>query len=276
MEGMKESSPAALTLSPAPRPRRVRRVSWRIWLAWIAAFVSLTLLVAAGLLVVAAVRDRPPPHIVLDARFTSTGLAPGSRPTRAEVVTDPVLRRARVTLADAPTVSGADGGSRTLYYLDLTAAGGTVVVRDGPGAPWRRGSLKPARQPSLLTREGVRALFASLLRRAVPGTTESVGIGNRPVTTFVTAGVTWPFPSTGPVRVWLDDVTGLPLRFRVGTAPGPRASGSPAAVGGYVTVVDSLRPRLSTSLPSDFFAPPDQRPSPWQSLADGLARWLHK
>jgi len=73
----------------------VRRVSWRIWLAWIAAFVSLTLLVAAGLLVVAAVRDRPPPHTVLDARFTSTGLAPGSRPTHADVVTDPLLHRAR-------------------------------------------------------------------------------------------------------------------------------------------------------------------------------------
>ncbi len=233
--------------------------------------MSLAALVAVGLLVVGAGRDRPPPHTVLDVRFTSTGLAPGARPTHIEVVTDPVWRRARVTLSDAPTVSGAAGESRTLYYLDLTGAGGTVVARDRPDASWRRGALKPAREPSLLTREGVRGLFASLLRRAVPGTTESVGIGNRPATTFVAASVTWPFPSTEPVRVWLDDVTGLPLRFRVGTAPG-----SPRAVDGYVTVVDSLRPLSSTSLPPDFFAPPDQPPSPWQSLADGLARWLHQ
>jgi len=247
-------------------------MSWRLRLAWIAAFASLALLVAVSVLVVAVVRDRPLPHTVLDAHFTSTGLAPGSRPTQAEIFTDPVLRRARVTLSDPPD---APDRWQTLYYLDLTNTSGIVVVRDRPGAPWRRGAIKPAREPALLTREGVRDLFASLSRRAVPGTTESVGIGSRLATTFVAAGVTWPFRSVGPVRVWLDGVTGLPLRFRVETARAPRASGSPATVDGYVTVVDSLRTLSLTSLPSDFFAAPDQPPSPWQSLANGIAHWLH-
>ncbi len=246
-------------------------MSWRLRLAWIAAFAALALLVAASVLVVAAVRDRPQPHTVLDARFTSTGLAPGSRPTHVEVFTDSVLRRVRVTLSDP---SNAPDRWQTLYYLDLTNTTGTVVARDRPGAPWRRGAIKPAQEPALLTREGVRDLFASLLQRAVPGTTESVGIGSRLATTCVTTGVSWPFRSVGPVRVWLDGVTGLPLRFRVETALAPRASGSPATVDGYVTVVESLRTLSSTSLPSDFFAAPDQPPSPWQSLANGIAHWL--
>lgn len=243
--------PESKAVTRRPRARRVAV------LAWSAALLAMAALLA-GAVVAAAIQQRPAPHAVLDAAFTMRGyVANGPAPRVVyELWTDATLSRARLQL-------GSNG--QTLYYL-RDGSGVWYAVGRAAGSPWRRTRLAAVQQPSLLSQDGVRRLFAALRRRAGRAAVPTA-LHDRMAVAFPTAAVTWPYRYGGRMTVWLDAVTGLPLQFR-----GLVTAGTEAAT--VMTTVDRLRTVNSSSLPSNFFTPPDQHPTLWESAVRGVASWL--
>lgn len=227
-------------------------------LVWSVALLAMAALLAGGAAVAAAVQQRPAPHAVLDAVFTTRGYVANGPAPRAvyELWTDAALSRARLQLRS---------NGQTLYYL-RDGSGVWYAVGRASGSPWQRTRLAAVQQPSLLSQDGVRRLFAALRRRAGRAAVPTA-LHDRMAVAFPSTAVTWPYRYVGRMTVWLDAVTGLPLQFR-----GTELDGKDTAT--VMTTVDRLRTVNSSSLPSGFFAPPDQRPSLWESAVRSVAAWL--
>jgi hypothetical protein len=230
------------------------------------------LLLGGGLLAVWALGNVSPPHPVLYARFTTASSLATVGGVRAayQLWTDPTIASARLRLVQT---------GESIYYVRTSSGMGMPsgvgtssgawysIGRSGPRAPWQRTRLVSGQEPSLLTMQGVRALFAGLRRRAGAAMVTPVDLRNHLAFAFPAAGVTWPFRYVGLTRVWLDAATGLPLQYRNVIVGGKE----PVEV---LTVVEDVRTVSSATLSRDFFTPPDRPLSPWDQLTQRVAAWL--
>lgn len=241
-----------------PRPRGAARRG----LAWALAIIVAVGIVGVigGVLIAQALGERLPPHPVLYARFATDNSLPtaAGTPHVYQLWTDPTLSSARLRMV---------GNGDTIYYVRSSAGVWSVVGRATPRAPWQRTRLLAGQEPSLLTEQGVRALFARLKKNAGAALVSPVDLRNHVAFAFPAAGVTWPYRYVGTTRIWIDAATGLPLQYRNVVIGGKE----PVTI---LTVVDELRTVSSTRLPADFFTPPDRRLSAWEQLVHGVAAWL--
>jgi hypothetical protein len=226
--------------------------------AWGITFAALVVTVAVSIVVVAAVGSRPREHTILEARLTTrTYLADGAGSQGAVTLwVDPARQRARMHIS---------GAASDLYYLRSPDGAWVSVGRSGPDRPWVRARLAVSQVPSLLDLAGIRATFEHL--RAASRAAVPVDMHHHLAFAFTAPAVPWPFRSSGPVTIWLDGATGLPLQFRV-----QLGAGRTAAVA--LTTVDELLMVSSTTRPPDFFTPPDQPPSAWDALLGQVRAWL--
>lgn len=236
------------------RKRWARRP--RGWATMAMAVAALALLCASGALMgVRLLARAQPPHSVLDVRFA--GSIGGAQRAQFELWADTTAQRARLLIApDQPP----------LYYVRDGAGAWYAIGRPSARAPWQRTRLAAGQEPSLLTMQGLRAYFARLRARAA-GSAVPVDLHQRLAYAFTAPGLTWPFPDAGPTTVWLDGLTGLPLQFRDRLGAGANESET-------ITTVESIRVRVSSALPADFFTPPGQNRASWADALRRVTSWL--
>lgn len=228
-----------------------------------------SMVVVMGMMVVVeSARARGAAYTVLDVRMTTTVMASplstsaGGASGESWSVAEPGVVR------EAPISASGPAGRPDYYVRDRSGAWSHIAyVSRGTSGDWRRGAAPDGAPTSVLTERDVDRLFLRLRRQANRKDVSLVALDNRMAATFTTHALTWPFRYSGLARVWVDDITGEPRQIRIRGAFG--ASTGAVTV---LTKIDSIRTISTATLPDDFFAPPDARPSPW----DRLARWLHK
>jgi len=195
---------------------------------------------------------------VLDVRMTTTIVSTSPQVVErsgGELWTAPTLGRVREASVSPP-------GPADYYVRDRSGAWIYVAYEQaGSAGRWRR--VATARPPSWLTARQVDALFIRLRAEAGVANASRVAMGSRMAATFTTRALSWPYRYSGLARVWIDDVTGQPRQIRVMTKRG-------GATVTILTTIDRMGVIPSTTLPADFFTPPDAPATLW----DRVTRWL--